>query len=170
MPLPSAGSWQRLPQQDSTLCQPLYFCYTLSDPLYPSEPGHIKISSQNQKMQKKKKKGENNHPCFRLMLISLPSGEATWDKAQATLDTSNQWNPQGLRWVFNEVHCSQPESPSPRDGLTSGLLFGFCLVDSALSNWSAPAQSCLPDAPFVFVAGATAASHSIMKQRSIISL
>lgn len=112
---------------------------------------------------------KNNHPCFGFMLISLPSGEATWDKAQATLDTSNQWNPQGLRWVFNEVHCSQLESSSPRNGLTFRLLFvlSSCL---SLSNWSTPAQSCLSDAPFVFVARVTGASHSIMKQRSIISL
>lgn len=75
---------------------------------------------------------KNNHPCFRLMLISLPSGEATWDKAQATLDTSNQWNPQGLRWVYNEVHCSQLESPSPRNGLTFRLLFVFVLLFGSL--------------------------------------
>lgn len=37
-----------------------------------------------------KTKQKKQPPCFRFTLISLLSGEATWDKAQATLDTSNQ--------------------------------------------------------------------------------
>lgn len=110
------------PQQDCTLCQPLYFCYTLTHFIHPSQAT----------LRSPGRRCKNNHPCFRLVLISLFSGEATWDKAPATLDTSNQWNPQGLRWVFNEVHCSQLESPSPRNGLTFRLLLGFVSLFGSL--------------------------------------
>lgn len=46
---------------------------------------------------------------------------------KALLDTSNQCNPQGLCWVFNEAHCSELESLSPRNGLTFFFL-SFCFV------------------------------------------
>lgn len=75
---------------------------------------------------------KTNIPALGWCSFLLLSGEATWDKAQARPDTSNQWNPQGLCWVFNEVHCSQLESPSPRNGLTFRLLFVFVLSFGSL--------------------------------------
>lgn len=60
------AEWRQLdaPQRDSTLCQPLYFCYTLYDPLYPSEPGHIKISSQKMQKQSSLLQAHAHFPSF----------------------------------------------------------------------------------------------------------
>lgn len=114
---------------------------------------------------------KNNHPGSRLALISLPSGEATWDKAQAALDTSNQWNPQGLRWVFNEVHCSQLESPSPRNALTFRLLFVLVLLVGSLQSVHDQHKAAYPTLHLsLWPEWQQLLSLSFIKQRSIISL
>lgn len=159
VPSQSGGSWMPPSEEDSTSCRPLYFCYMTQF----SQPSQATLRSPVRRCK-------NNHPRFRLVLISLLSWEATWDKAQASLDTSNQWNPQGLRWVFNEVHYSQLESPSPRNGLTFRLLFVFVLSLGSLQLVHAITKLPIRRSICQPAARATAASHSIMKQRSIISL
>lgn len=64
---------------------------------------------------------------------SLPQSHAHFRERhqdQPSLDTSNQWNPQGLGWVFNEEHCPGPEPPSPRNGLTFWLVLFLLLLAS----------------------------------------
>lgn len=67
---------------------------------------------------------------------------------EALLDTSNQCNPQGLCWVLNEVHCSELESLSPRNGLT--FFFSFVLFRLALPIGQHSHKSHPSRAPFVF--------------------
>lgn len=83
----------------------VHFVSAFSFPLHPvthfSRAAHIKTSCQKRRLKMQKQPS----------LLQAPAhfasfGRGGGDKAQDLPDTSNQWNPEGLPWVFNEVHCS----------------------------------------------------------------
>lgn len=124
VPLPSGGSLDA-PQRGRLhlVSAPIFLLHSIWPSLANQARPRYPLQSEDAK---------TNIPALGWCSFLLLSGEATWDKAQARPDTSNQWNPQGLCWVFNEVHCSQLESPSPRNGLTFRLLFVFVLSFGSL--------------------------------------